>query len=208
MRVARLSLDQVRAFPDVTILNLGGGFKVARMRYEKATDLQEVSEVIVAALESFATETGRKLHLEVEPGSYLVANAGSLITTVDDIVTTGSDGYKFLKINSGMNDLLRPTLYAAQHPLVLINQSLTLEKYVVVGHCCESADLLTPHPDDPEVVATRTLPQAAIGDLLVVEGVGAYCAAMSAHGYNSFPRTPELLRHPDGVVEQVTDAGR
>lgn len=206
MKVARLSLDQVCAFPDVTILNLGGGFKAARMSYEKATDLAEVSEVIAVALEAFAKETGRKLHLEIEPGSYLTTNAGSLITRIDDIVETGRYGYKFLKVNSGMTDLLRPTLYAAQHPLVVVNdRPLALEKYVVVGHCCESADLLTPHPDDPEVVSTRTLQKVAIGDALVIEGVGAYCAAMSARGYNSFPLTPELLRQRDGVVTEITE---
>ncbi|MGI8431584.1 MAG: diaminopimelate decarboxylase, partial [Chthoniobacterales bacterium] len=205
-RVARLSLDQVRSFPRVTTLNLGGGFKVARMSYEKKTDLQEISRVVTEALRVFAQETGRELQLEIEPGTYLAANAGSLITTIDDIVATGSDGYKFLKLDSGMTDILRPTLYAAQHPLVVVNDRPSApERYVVVGHCCESADLLTPHPDDSEVVATRLLQKAEIGDLLVVEGVGVYCASMSARNYNSFPRTPELLRRVDGTVEEVTE---
>ncbi|MBA3960933.1 MAG: diaminopimelate decarboxylase [Chthoniobacterales bacterium] len=205
-KVARLSLDQVRSFPSVTTMSLGGGFKVARMSYEKTTDLQEISQVVADALRVFAQETGRKLHLEIEPGTYLTANAGSLITTIDDLVATGSDGYKFLKLDSGMTDILRPTLYAAQHPLIVVNdRPSTPERYVVVGHCCESADLLTPHPDDSEVVATRPLQKAEIGDLLVIEGVGAYCASMSARHYNSFPRTPELLRRADGAVEEVTE---
>ncbi len=204
-KVARLSLEQVRAFPDVTILNLGGGFKVARMIGEKGTDLGEISRAVAETLEQFTAETGRQLHLEIEPGTFLAANAGSLITTIHDLVETGTDGYRFLKIDSGMTDILRPTLYAAQHPLVVVNdRPAAPEKYVVVGHCCESADLLTPHPDDPEVVATRWLQRAEIGDPLVIEGAGAYCASMSAHGYNSFPKTPEILRQADGqFVEQT-----
>ncbi len=198
-KVARLSLEQVRAFPDVKILNLGGGFKVARMQGEKGTDLGEISRAVAATITQFAAETGRELHLEIEPGTFLVANAGSLLTTIHDLVETGANGYKFLKIDSGMTDILRPTLYAAQHPLVVVNdRPAAPEKYVVVGHCCESADLLTPHPDDPEVVATRWLQRAEIGDLLVLEGAGAYCASMSAHGYNSFPKTPEILRQANG----------
>ncbi len=204
-RVARLSLDQVQAFPTVRTLNLGGGFKVARIRGAKATDLPEVSAAVAAALTAFAQETGRELQLEIEPGTYLAANAGALITRIDDIVTTGAGGYQFIKLNSGMTDILRPTLYAAQHPLVVVNnRPAAPEKYVVVGHCCESADLLTPHSDDAEVVTTRTLQRAEIGDLLVIEGVGAYCASMSARGYNSFPPTPELLRESDGRVSELS----
>lgn len=206
-KVARLSLEQVRAFPDVKILNLGGGFKVARMQGEKGTDLGEVSHAVAETIAQFATETGRELHLEIEPGTFLVANAGSLVTTIHDLVDTGADGYRFLKIDSGMTDILRPTLYAAQHPLVVVNdRPAAPEKYVVVGHCCESADLLTPHPDDPEVVATRWLQRAEIGDPLVIEGAGAYCAAMSAQGYNSFPLSRALLRHADGQLTEITSS--
>ena len=142
--------------------------------------------------------------MEIEPGSYLVANAGSLITTIHDIVDTGEEGYTFLKIDSGMTEILRPILYGAQHPLVVVNDRAELpSRYVVVGHCCESADLLTPHPDDPEVVAPRLLQKAAIGDRLVIESTGAYCASMSAHNYNSYPLGAEVLRKTDGRTIEI-----
>jgi diaminopimelate decarboxylase len=203
-RVAHLSLDEVRAFPDVTILNLGGGFKVGRMHQEQATDLQSVSSAVADALEVFYENTGRQLQLEIEPGSYLVANAGSLITTIHDIVDTGEKGYTFLKIDSGMTEILRPILYGAQHPLVVINDRPEAPvHYVVVGHCCESADLLTSHPDDPEVVTPRLLQKAAIGDRLVIESVGAYCASMSAHNYNSYPLGAEVMRKRGGRTIEI-----
>jgi diaminopimelate decarboxylase len=68
-----------------------------------------------------------------------------------------------------------------------------MEEVVVVGHCCESGDLMTPKPGEPEALGERSLRKAAIGDFLVVDGSGAYCAGMSAKNYNSFPEAPEVL---------------
>lgn len=203
-RVAQMSLEQVKSFPDVTTLNLGGGFKIARMQEEHATEMHVVSKVVEDALSSFERQTGRKLKLEIEPGTFLVANAGSLITTIDDKVDTGADGYQFLKLDSGMTDILRPSLYGAQHPIVVVNKRRKrVQDYVVVGHCCESGDLLTPAPGDPESILPRKLQYAEIGDRVVIEAVGAYCAAMSPHGYNSFPTTPALLRKVGGGMIQI-----
>jgi diaminopimelate decarboxylase len=108
--VSILSLNLVREFHSVTILNLGGGYKVGRMSSEKSTDLQLVGEPVREAFQRFAEETGRKIKLEIEPGTFLVANAGVLLSTVQDIVSTGSNGYTFIKLDSGMTDVLRPSL--------------------------------------------------------------------------------------------------
>ncbi len=108
--VSLMSLDLVRQFPDVVSLNLGGGYKVGRMSYEKSTDLQLVAEPVKQAFKTFAEETGREIKLEIEPGTFLVANAGALITTVQDIVSTGEQGHTFLKLDSGMTEVLRLSL--------------------------------------------------------------------------------------------------
>ena len=108
--VASSSLSLVEYFPQVTVLNLGGGFKVGRMNYEYSTDLQKVGAPIKDAFEQFYTKTGRKLKLEIEPGTYLVANSGALLCTVQDIVTTGEGGYDFIKLDAGMTEVLRPSL--------------------------------------------------------------------------------------------------
>jgi len=71
---------------------------------------------------------------------------------------------------------------------------------VVVGHCCESGDLLTPDGDDAEALAPRCFNQAEIGDLAVVEGSGAYCSGMSAKNYNSFPEAGEVMLRPPFTV--------
>lgn len=108
--VSILSLNLVREFSNVVSLNLGGGYKVGRMSYEKSTDLQLVAEPVKQAFKAFADETGREIKLEIEPGTFLVANAGALITTIQDIVSTGETGHTFLKLDSGMTEVLRPSL--------------------------------------------------------------------------------------------------
>jgi diaminopimelate decarboxylase len=204
-RVAAMSLGFVDAFPEVTCFDLGGGFKVGRMTGEKTTDLQEIGLPVKEAFEAFARRTGRRLHLEVEPGTWLVANAGALLTTVQDIADTGAEGYRFLKLDAGMTELLRPSLYGAQHPLILIPQTHTdaTERYVVAGHCCESGDIFTPAPGDSEGLAPRLMTRALVGDLCVVEGTGAYCAGMSAKHYNSFPEAPEVFLRRDGRFDVI-----
>ena len=179
-------------------LNLGGGYKVARVASEKGTDPQLIGAPVKAAFEKFAQEDGRKLRLEIEPGTFLVANAGAVLCHVQDIVSTGTRD--FLKLDSGMTEILRPSLYGAQHPAYLYQAKPNDKKrdYVIVGHCCESGDLISCAPGEPETLATRNLPEATAGDLCVLGGAGAYCAGMSTKNYNSFPEAPEVLLKNDG----------
>ena len=137
--------------------------------------------------------------------------AGALVSTVKDkVITTGDSGHTFLKLDSGMTDVLRPSLYGAIHPMTLLPGSgkaedvgSEVEDVVVVGHCCESGDLMTPKPGEPEDLAERSLRKAEIGDVLVIDGSGAYCSAMSTKNYNSFPEAPEVLVGMDGNVHLI-----
>jgi len=203
---ARMILAIVARLPQVQRVSLGGGFKVGRMAGEPSTDLQTAGQPIAAELERFAHEHGRKLHMEIEPGTFLVANAGALIATIIDVVDTGDSGYKFIKIDAGMTELLRPSLYGAQHPIAVVpavEEERGQMEYLVVGHCCESGDILTPAPDNPEELKTRLLTEARIGDGLIIGGSGAYCAAMPAKNYNSFPEAIELLLASDDAIHLV-----
>ena len=103
-----------------------------------------------------------------------------------------------------MTEILRPSLYGAQHPIVLLpeegqNKFREEMEQVVVGHCCESGDLLTPAPGDAEKLAAK-IARGEVGDLCVIEGVGAYCSSMAAKNYNSFPEAAEVLRKEDGSL--------
>lgn len=194
-KTSKMSLDLLRYFPDVTTLNLGGGYKVARMPNEVGTDLQECGAPVKDLFEAFAAETGREIHLEIEPGTYLVANACSVLSRVQDKVSTGPEGYEFLKLDTGMTEVLRPSLYGAQHPIYILQDAPASETcdYMIAGHCCESGDILTPAPGDSELLATRSLPETQVGDLCVIDGAGAYCAGMTTKHYNSFPEAAEVL---------------
>ena len=201
--VATMTLDWALSFESVDTVNLGGGFKVARMSDEKSTSIQETGMVIKEEFERVAVETGRKLKLEIEPGTYIAANSGSLLAGVDDIIDTGSDGYRFLKVNTGMDAITRPALYAARHPIVIVSDKpeSEVDDYVVTGHCCESGDVFT--LGDGEVLEPRTLQKANIGDLVVFEGAGAYCSSMNLRNYNSFPAFNELLLEKDGSFKLI-----
>ena len=79
------------------------------------------------------------------------------------------------------------------------------ESVVVVGHCCESGDLMTPKDGEPEALGERELRKSEIGDFLIMDGSGAYCAGMSTKNYNSFPEAPEVLVDRDGAVHLIRE---
>jgi len=203
-RVALMSLDICSRIPGVTSLSLGGGYKVARVKGEVSTDLQKIGLHIVEAFRAHAAKHGRELELEVEPGTYLVANACALISTAIDVVDTGEEGYRFVKVDTGMTELLRPSLYGAQHPIETVpleDDKRSHQEYIVAGHCCESGDVLTPAPDDPEGLQPRFLVETRPGDAVVIGGAGAYCSGQSAKNYNSFPEAAEVMIVRDGSIE-------
>lgn len=209
-RAAIASLEMVRKFHSVDTLDFGGGYKVARVSEERTTDLQSCGEPVRAAIAQFAEETGRELHLEIEPGTYLVANAGALLTRVQDVTDTGRFGQHFIKLDMGMTELLRPSLYGAQHPTRIVpslqranTPPRTEIRYVLVGHCCESGDLISCAPGEPEKLAGRIFHEVEIGDLCIIGGAGAYCSSMAAKNYNSFPEAAEVLLQSDGNARLI-----
>ena len=209
LKVALMNFQLVEQFESVSILNLGGGYKVGRMPNETSTDLQVIGKPVREAFEAFAKKTGREIHCEIEPGTFLMANAGGLLAEVHDLVNTGKEGYHFIKLNTGMTELLRPSIYGAQHPIEIFKQKTSdnreknHQEYVVVGHCCESGDILTPAPGDPELLATRNFSDVQIGDLVLIGGTGAYASAMTPKHYNSYPEAAEVLIQSNGQARLI-----
>jgi len=211
--VAALSLEMVREFPDVTTLNLGGGYKIGRMDYEQTTDLREIGAPIREAMEQLAAETFRRIRLEIEPGTWLTANSCSLVSAVQDIVDTGEEGYRFLKLDTGMTEILRPSLYSSQHPIILlprVDTGLCLP-YVAVGHCCESGDLLTPAPDHHECAASARIAGGAARGTCASSRERARIAQRCPRRITTpFPEAAEVLLAGigrDGPHPQASDAG-
>ena len=123
--------------------------------------------------------------LVVEPGRYLVGNAGILLTRV--LYRKRSGGHEYVITDAGMNDLLRPSHYQAYHHISAVRPSGSSETYDVVGPVCESGDFFA---------LSRTMDAVTEGDLLVVHSAGAYGFVMASN-YNSRPRPPEILVEGD-----------
>jgi len=217
LRISLKTLELSKRFGPISIINLGGGYRVKSLRTDPEVDYRQIGETLRQAFLEYERRTGYSPWLEIEPGTLLTANCGSLVTKVVDVVSTGKSGYSFLKINAGVTEVLRPGFYGSLHPLVSIPASGRLtdkvKKYLVSGHCCIAGDMLTVKPTDPEQVEAQLLAETRIGDYLVVERAGGYCSSMNMKNFNSFPEAPEVLLRKDGsfalirkrqTIDQVT----
>jgi diaminopimelate decarboxylase len=159
----------------IEFYDLGGGFGLG---YGSGPPL-DVATVAAALLPRLAAHGLRPV---VEPGRYLVGDAGVLLTTVLGHKTTAAT--RFVLVDAAMNDLLRPALYQAAHPIVPVRDAGGTRHTVdVVGPVCESGDFLG---------RQRDLPATAPGDLLAVLTAGAYGFSMASN-YNSRPRPAEVM---------------
>jgi diaminopimelate decarboxylase len=204
-----------RWFPDADTVNLGGGFKEARMPDEHAADVPALGAYARDRFAAFAARTGRRLHYSVEPGTYVVANAGYLVTQVLDRKWSGPDGFEFIVADGGMEANTRPLLYGSRHPFYVVSASgqllssefdldegrPELDHRVLVGRCCESGD--SQSLDQHGHIIPRLMADPQVGDLVVVGGCGAYCSAMSPFNYNSHVQAPEGLLRLDGSLRVI-----
>ena len=191
-------------FPNIQSINLGGGFKVARLSEETSTCIKNIGEKITPLFQEISKKFGREIKLEIEPGTALVAQAGNLICRVDDIAQTGTNDKKtFIKLNTGMDTITRPMLYNTRHPIQTTSNNKNTQKYILVGHCCESGDRFSPYQDNKEIFEYQ-LPKLNIGDTIIIGGVGAYCQSMSLKGYNSFPSSPEFWLDEQDNLSQIS----
>jgi diaminopimelate decarboxylase len=202
-------------FPDARVANLGGGFKEARMPDETAADIQELGTYAQQRFVEFERRTGRRLRMAIEPGTYLVANAGYLVTRVLDKKWSGPDGFSFLVLDAGMEAIARPLLYGSRHPFYVIScggEPLSSEfdlagakgevaPHVISGRCCESGDSQT--LDELGHVVPRLMADPEVGDFVVIGGAGAYCASMALVNYNSYLQAPEVMLLESGGLRVI-----
>jgi diaminopimelate decarboxylase len=169
--------------------DMGGGFGVNYERPDQAFPVTEHAKALIPLL------AGKPYHVALEPGRYIAGNAGILLTQV--LYRKMGGEKKFVIVDAGMNDLIRPTLYESYHHIWPVKPDLAnlqtprLKSYEpvngemvdVVGPICESGDYLAKN---------RPLPTTKRGDLLAVFTAGAYGFSMSSN-YNNRPRAPEVL---------------
>jgi len=182
LSIAKRVRDQVGV--EFEFIDMGGGLGVPYKPEDKELDLTLFSDKILALFSRRIDEYGLgKPFFCVEPGRYLVCDAGVLLTAVNTVKTTPFK--KFVGVDAGFNTLIRPTMYGSHHPVLVANKlgSPGEETYDVVGPICESGDALA---------RDRRLPRIEEGDLLAVLNAGAYGFAMSSQ-YNARPRAAEVL---------------
>lgn len=179
---------------DLEAISAGGGLSIPYREGEEAIDTDHYYGLWSAARDQIAAHLGHAVKLEIEPGRFLVAEAGVLVSQVRSVKEMGSR--HFVLIDAGFNDLMRPSMYGSYHHITALaadGRDLTQAprvETVVAGPLCESGDVFT--QQESGKVETRALPEVKPGDYLVLHDTGAYGASMSSN-YNSRPLLPEVL---------------
>ncbi|MCL4677493.1 MAG: diaminopimelate decarboxylase [Alphaproteobacteria bacterium] len=165
-------------------LDIGGGFPIAYDSSSTLLDLDAFAQWVAEIILPLDTE------IQLEPGRYMVGNAGVLLT--ETLYVKETDARKFLVLDAAMNDLIRPTLYEAYHGIrpVVTNAGRNTVSYDVVGPICESGDTFAKE---------RPLTEIRKGELVVIESAGAYGFSMASN-YNSRPLPPEILVDGDKIA--------
>ena len=168
---------------DISVLDIGGGLGIAY-------DDEGPQPPTLADYATLANDTlgGLDCRIIVEPGRSMVGDTGILLSEV--IYVKQGEHDKFLIIDAGMNDLLRPSMYDAFHEITPVKLSDNeLHQYQIVGPICETGDTFA---------RDRELPRMQAGDLIAIRDVGAYGAVM-ASSYNARPLVPEVLVEGDDI---------
>jgi diaminopimelate decarboxylase len=176
----------------ITTISSGGGLPVPYRAGQTYVDLEQYFALWNATRQRLQDKFGHAIHLEIEPGRYLVAESGFLVAKICAVKTMGEN--LFYMLDAGFCDLARPILYGAYHPISICHRDGNVSSkevpVVVAGPLCESGDIFT--QEEGGFVSRRSLPIAQQGDLLILEVAGAYGFAMSSN-YNSRFRAPEVL---------------
>lgn len=194
--IALIKKEQI----DVPAISAGGGLSVPYSVGEEAIDPAHYFTIWDKARKDLEAHLGHKVELEIEPGRYLVAESGFLVTEVRAVKDMGAKHY--VMVDAGFTELVRPAMYGSHHEMAAYGhdgQALGGQTIpsVVAGPLCESGDVFT--QEEGGVVVTRDLPALAVGDYIVIQNAGAYGASMSSN-YNSRPYCAEVMMDGDKVT--------
>jgi diaminopimelate decarboxylase/aspartate kinase len=176
--VAAELIKVAERFPAVGVLDLGGGLGIAEKPGDKPLDLQKLDETLTTIKTAYP-----KYRLWLEPGRFLVAHAGVLLTHVTQV--KGKGDMRYVGVGTGMNSLIRPALYGAYHEIVNLTKAheAATESVTVVGPICETGDRLG---------SDRLLPPSEERDVILIANTGAYGYVMSSN-YNRRKIETELV---------------
>jgi len=192
-----------RMGPQLKVISAGGGLPIPYRKDQARINVAAYFSLWDKARKQIESDLGHSISLEVEPGRYLVAESCSLLTQIRSVKNT--DGNRFYLIDAGFDTLIRPAMYGAYHEISIATADgrkiETASEAIVAGPLCESGDVFT--QEEGGVVVTRTLPDAQVGDYLILHDAGAYGAAMSSN-YNTRKLAPEILIH-EGKTEAIRE---
>ena len=195
-RLVNLFGEMLPDLPDAQAVNLGGGLPHAYRPGVAPYDLGRYRPLLEDAAAYLSRVAGRPIRVEIEPGRYPVAGMAILVARVHDVKDTRTNdkgpGHRFVMVDAGFNDLIRPAMYGSYHHISVVGAGAGREPepLVVAGPLCESGDVFT--RDAQELLDPRPLPRPEPGDLVVLHDAGAYGAAMSSN-YVSLGRAPQVL---------------
>ena len=176
--VAAQLVQVAQRFPEATNIDLGGGLGVAEKPGDKPFNLERFDELLAEVRSSYPD-----YQFWIEPGRYLVARAGVLLTHVTQV--KGKRDMRYVGVGTGMNSLIRPALYGAYHEIVNLTRAgeAPSETATIVGPICETGDRLG---------TDRLLPPSSEGDVMLIANAGAYGYVMSSR-YNRREVAPEVV---------------
>ncbi|MFN3839615.1 MAG: diaminopimelate decarboxylase [Cyclobacteriaceae bacterium] len=181
LKMADIFFSVAHDFPDLKFIDFGSGFKVAYKEGDLVTNMYDLGLKLTGSFNAFCEQYGRRLEFWIEPGKFIVSEAGVLLAKVTVVKNTPST--TFAGVNTGLNHLLRPMMYDAYHHIVNISHPAGEKKqYTIVGYICETDTL----------GADRKLNEVREGDIVAIHNAGAYGFSMSSN-YNSRPRPAEVL---------------
>ncbi|MFM0313701.1 diaminopimelate decarboxylase [Paraburkholderia nemoris] len=178
---------------DIEAISAGGGLSVPYSEGEPRIDVEHYFRLWDAARKQIEAHLGHRVRLEIEPGRFLVAEAGVLVAEVHAL--NRRPNRQFALVDAGFNDLVRPSFYGSHHEMSFVKGSGVLSEapagsFAVAGPLCEAGDVFTQEAGG--VVTSRSIPAPEVGDFVVFHDAGAYGASMSSN-YNSRPLAPEVL---------------
>jgi len=186
----KVMADLLGHFPDLKVIDLGGGFKVPYEPEHDETDMDLIAKKLQQFLDSHVTGGAKRFELWFEPGKYLVSESGYFITQINVIKETHT--VTFAGVNSGLNHLIRPMFYDAYHHIENLSNPEGEEKiYTITGYICETDTF----------ASDRRLPEIREGDFLVFKNAGAYGYEMASN-YNSRYKPAEIL-FKDGKMHLI-----
>ncbi|WP_343188510.1 diaminopimelate decarboxylase [Buchnera aphidicola (Neophyllaphis varicolor)] len=204
-KLCQSMVEQVKYLDqDINLISAGGGLPIPYKKNDKSINIKHYFKLWNNARKEIEKYLGHKIKLEIEPGRFLVAESGLLITQIRAIKKIKNR--RFILVDAGFNDLMRPIMYGSYHHISIIpHNSRKIKKdelieTVVGGPLCESGDIFT--QTELGDIETRLLPIAYPGDYLIFYDTGAYGASMSSN-YNSRPLIPEFLLKKSDILFQI-----